>query len=86
MRRQLDAAGGVKGMLGIVGCSADSARVGDSRLNRDARCPAASWKSFERSAASMCSPASQLQSHRSAVVTARGVGRTRDQAERTAAQ
>jgi hypothetical protein len=34
----------------------------------------------------MCSPASQLQTHRSAVVTARGVGRTRELAERTVAQ
>jgi len=73
-------------MLGNVGCSADSARIGDSRSRLDAHCPADSSKSSERSVAFMCSPASQLQMHRSAVVTAHGVGRTRNQTERTAAQ
>jgi len=73
-------------MLGIVGCSADSACVGDSRSYRDAHFPADSLKSSERSTVSMCSPASQLQAQHSTVVTARGVERTRDPAERTVAQ
>ena len=75
---RLVAAGGVKGMLGIVGCSAASACVGHSPSTHGAGCPAASSKSLEGSAASTCSPASPLQPHRSAVVTACSVGRTRD--------
>ena len=52
-------------MLGIVGRLPDSTRIADSRSNRDAHSPTESSKSFERSEASVCSPAPQLQMRQS---------------------